>query len=154
MPPRSAHEAVLDAVEAKIRGLDLGGWQERLARFAVIGEPTRNKHPGLPGLIVSPAGPERSEGGDSAREGYGYPLTVRLLARWPEDDPGLLPDLLAYRKAVRDALQKARLTLAGGFPEAYRLLLQPSPVIEAEAAAYQLLSSPLVFVASVIETRG
>jgi hypothetical protein len=151
--PLSPHEALLDAAEALIRSLDLGGWQNRLARFAVISEHTRAKHPGLPGLVSSPAGPMRSETGDSAREAWGYPLTVRLVARWPEDDPGILPELLANYKRVRDALHKARLALVG-FPPAYRLLFQPSPVIEAEAAGLQLLSSPLVFVASVVETRG
>ena len=153
----SGHEAVLDAVEQVLSGLGLNQDGNPLAiyRRTSLADVGTGANIDFPCLVYGPDGTLTSVDSDTSEEVWGYPVTVRFLARLPLEEPAFTPLLLSWREAVRDAFHREVLSVDHpGVFEVYQMLLQPSPVSEPEAAAYQLLSSRLTFSASSREVRG
>jgi hypothetical protein len=148
--PDSTYEAVLDAVEAVLRGLELDGLEKRVYRHTILDQTWAAGIAEYPCLAVGPIGTSSEVGMLTGSDTYSEPVTIRVLDRWPVEDTGRLGQLLKWRHQVRKALHNKRLPTV---PGAMQMQLQAGPVVEPEAAAYMLHSLPLTFQVQVREVR-
>jgi hypothetical protein len=145
----STHEAILDEADARLKALPLDGME--VHRRAGLADVALGANIAYPACVYGPDGNEVPLSADTAGEERFYPLTVRLLARLPVEDPAVLPRLLRWRRIVRDEFQ--RKPFAAGGVDGYAAFLQPSPVVETEAESVGLLSTRLTFQVGVYESR-
>jgi hypothetical protein len=160
----SPHEAILDAWAARAGTLGLDGVQERVYRREVFDtlDETWAVNVTLPGIVYGPPGtleplPELT---DSARDGWGYPVVMRIVDRHDaaQDPVGVGPHL-KWQWIVRSAFHNK--TLAVDFPDVQVVkgrclggVVVEEFMRRAQLLALGLVSLSLVFSFRAVELRG
>lgn len=153
----SPHESILDAFKTRLEALAATqGGVEGVYRRQEFSEDWLSNMT-FPCWVYGPVGTETILGATGLLEQIGYPVQVRIVRRLPVSDPDGIPQLLAWRKAIRGEFHRKPVVVAGlsalQGEEAYAALFQPSAMSEPQAGAYQLHSSPLLFQVGVFEVR-
>lgn len=137
--PASPHDAIIDAVRAKLitlaataDGLDgitaariVKAWLpsvEKLQEFEKLN--------GLPAVFVCPWGVETIGGGTNADDDYTFPVPVSIVAAADPDLTNHIPKWLQWRWTAITAFQNKNLDGAGG---TYKCTVTPNPIVNIPA---------------------
>lgn len=151
----SVHEAILDAVETRLEALDLDGTEERIERRFALDE-TWLINLKTPCLIVSPVGSESEStlGDVTGKDGWQYPLVVRIVERVDRENKKTVPHILKWRQRIKRALHHQQATAPfTSIVELMDILYQSSTLLEPAGLEYKLLISSLNFLCFTREIR-
>jgi hypothetical protein len=134
------HQQILDAYEATLATLDLGGTQGRIYQTMTFNDAWA-ANVTFPCLVLAPVGTEQVLSGTSSTDEIGYPVTVRIVDR-QSSETQQLGDYLLWLQTIRDAFHNQRLARVD---EVYWSEFQSSPIPEPGLEAYQIISMPRIF---------
>jgi hypothetical protein len=150
----SVHEAILDAIGAKLATLSLDGVQERVQECEVLDDTWLLNAPEMPCLIYGGVGIEE-EAIDNVvlqMDDWWYPAVIRIVERRDAaQDPSNRKKRLKWRKIIKRTFHHQRLV---GVDEVSDCLFKPSPMVEPEPLAFELFVTPSVFAFRAREGRS
>jgi hypothetical protein len=142
--PADYHAMIRDAARATLAGL------AGLPRVVALDDPeTDLVGTDLPAVVVACVGPEQDRGemATNWQDGIGYPVVVMLMGHGTSGGPraGGLPEMTAFRRAVRVAFHNKR--LAGVAEVGWCEVGDMGPLYDKDSPAFAKLQTGLVVTA-------